>query len=246
MNMKKEWDQRASKNAYHFVSTFREEWDDESFYRWGEVQTQAVIDKFFGDLKIDPSDLIVLEIGCGAGRMSRALASRFKLVYAYDVSDRYIQIAKKKNSHLQNVVFHSNDGLSFPEIADESIDFCFSGWTMRHMPTKQVVIKNIEDMSRVLKNGGLYKIDPPIGTVRARIISKVVKFVLPLLDRHNYKLKLTPTYRGTLFTEKEILAILSRYNLSVNTVVEDDGSKRFYGKRSMNKWFYGRKEKGTY
>ena len=57
------------------------------------------------------------------------------------MADRYIQIAKKKNSHLQNVVFHLNDGLSFPEIYDESIDFCFSGWTMRHMPTKEVVIK---------------------------------------------------------------------------------------------------------
>lgn len=267
MNMKKEWDQRALKNAYHFVSTFREEWDDESFYRWGEIQTQAVIDKFFEDLKIDPSNLIVLEIGCGAGRMSRALASRFKLVYAYDVSDRYIQIAKKKNSHLQNVVFHSNDGLSFPEIYDGSIDFCFSGWTMRHMPTKEVVIKNIEDMSRVLKKGGLYKIDPPIGTVCARIVSKMVFSVLRLVG--HYKSKSTPTYRGIRFSEKEILAVLSRCNLSVNTLVEDDGFERFYGKRSMKKWlydtlvegdeferfrgkrlikkwFYGRKEKNTY
>jgi len=167
------------------------------------------------------------------------------LVYAYDVSDRYIQIAKKKNSHLQNVVFRSNDGLSFPEIADESIDFCFSGWTMRHMPTKEVVIKNIEDMSRVLKNGGLYKIDPPIGTARGRIISKMVNFVLPLLDRHNYKLKLTPTYRGTLFTEKEISTILLNCNLSVNSVTEDDGFKSFSGRESTNKWFYGKKEKNT-
>lgn len=31
MNMKKEWNQRALKNAYHFVSPFRKEWDDESF-----------------------------------------------------------------------------------------------------------------------------------------------------------------------------------------------------------------------
>jgi len=246
MNMKKEWDQRALKNAYHFVSTFREEWDDESFFRWGEVQTQAVIDKFFKDLKIDPSDFIVLEIGCGAGRMSRALASRFKLVYAYDVSDRYIQIAKKKNSHLQNVVFHSNDGLSFPEIYDESIDFCFSGWTMQHMPTKEVLIKNIEEMSRVLKNGGLYKIDPPIGArskFKEMIIPKMVRFVPPLIG--HYKLELTPTYRGVRFTEKEISAILSRNNLSVNTLVEDDRSERFYGKRIMKKWFYGRKEKNT-
>jgi len=31
--------------------------------------------------------------------------------------------------------------------------------------------------------------------------------------------------------------------LSVNTLVEEDGSERFYGKRLMKKWFYERKEK---
>lgn len=208
----------------------------------GEIQTQAVIDTFFRDLRIDPSDLTLLEIGCGAGRMSRALASRFKLVYAYDVSDRYIRIAKE-NSHLKNVVFRLNDSVSFPEIADESIDFCFSGWTMRHMPTKEVVIKNIEDMSRVLKTGGLYKIDPPIGTrskFKEMIIPKIVRFVPPLIGVN--KQKWTPTYRGTCFIEKEISAILSRNNLSVETLVEGDGSERFYGRQVLQKWFYGRRK----
>ena len=107
MKMKKEWDKRAEKNAYHYVSSFRQKWDDESFYRWGEIQTQAVIDRFLKDLDYDPSDKTILEIGCGAGRMTRTLASMFYCVHAYDVSKRYIQIAKEKNSHLKNVFLGS-------------------------------------------------------------------------------------------------------------------------------------------
>lgn len=245
--MKKEWDQRALKNASHFVSSFREEWDDESFYRWGEVQTQAVIDKFFKDLKIDPSNLVILEIGCGAGRMSRALSSRFKLIYAYDVSDEYISISREKNSDLKNVIFTANDGVSFPEINNETIDFVFSGWTMQHMPTKDVVIKNIMEIARVLKLGGLYKIDPPVRTGKLRACHIFLRMV-PYIPLLNWKLrmKLTRTYRGINFTENEILEALSRFNLSVNTLVENDGSERFCGKQIMKKWFYGRKEKNTH
>jgi ubiquinone/menaquinone biosynthesis C-methylase UbiE len=238
--MKKDWDTRALKNAYHYISSFRNEWDDDSFFRWGEIQTQAVIDKFFLDLKIDPAKLVILEIGCGAGRMSRALSSRFKFVYAYDVSDEYIKIAKKKNRNVQNIVFRSNDGLSFPEIADESIDFCFSGWTMLHMPTKEVVIKNIEEMSRFLKKGGLFKIDPPVEKVSLRhLILKLFSY----LPKHirPYRLKSNVTYIGTSLNKKEVMSILSQCGLNANISIELDGFERYGGKRVMKKWFYGRK-----
>lgn len=241
MKMKKEWNARALKNAYHYVSTFKKEWDDKSFYRWGEIQTQAVIDRFLKDQSYNPSDKTVLEIGCGAGRLTRALASRFKLVYGYDVSDQYIQIAKEKNNHLRNIIFKVNDGISFPEIDNDYIDFVFSGWTMQHMPTKEVVIKNIEEIARILKIGAIYKIDPRI-TTRSRIkefsISKITK-LFPFLV--NDKLKSTQTFRGVTFSEKEIFDILSSYGLSVNTLIEEDGSESFYGKRVPKKWFYGKK-----
>jgi ubiquinone/menaquinone biosynthesis C-methylase UbiE len=249
MNMKEEWNKRAKEDAYHYVSSFRREWDDESFYEWGEIQTQRVIDKFLKALTIDPSELVVLEIGCGAGRMSRALASRVKLVFAYDVSEEYIRIAKEKNSHLNNVIFTVNDGMSFPEINDESIDFVFSGWTMQHMPAKEIVIKNIGEIARVLRNGGLYKIDPIVGThskaverlISKAVDSRVVSFGASLFRID--KLVLTSTWRGARFNEKEMVEILSRNGLTINTIVEDDGLESYHGKKVMRKWFYGKKIK---
>jgi SAM-dependent methyltransferase len=247
MNMKEEWNKRAREDAYHYVSCFRKEWDDESFYEWGEIQTQTVIDKFFEANNIDPTAFVVLEIGCGAGRISRALASRFKLVFAYDISDEYIRIAKEKNNHLKNVIFTVNNGVSFPEVGDGSIDFVFSGWTMQHMPTKDVVVKNIGEIARVLKNGGLYKIDPAVSAhsglvetvISKAVSSRVVRFCASLLGMD--ELVVTPTWRGARFAEREISEVLFRNGLTVKTVVEDDGLERFHGKKVMRKWFYGKK-----
>jgi SAM-dependent methyltransferase len=247
MNLKEEWNKRAKEDAFHYVSCFRKDWNDESFYGWGEIQTQMVIDQFLKALNIDPSGWVVLEIGCGAGRMSRALASRFKFVFAYDVSDEYVRIAREKNSHLRNVVFTVNDGVSFPEVGDDSVDFVFSGWTMQHMPTQAVVIKNIAEIGRVLKNGGLYKIDPAISAhskiveaiISRAISSRITKFCAPLLRID--KFVVTPTWRGARFTEEELSGVLSRNGLTVNTLVEDDGLERFQGKKVMRKWFHGKK-----
>lgn len=247
MNLKEEWNKRAKEDAFRFVSCFRKDWNDESFYAWGEIQTHIVIDKFFQAQNIDPSGWAVLEIGCGAGRMSRALASRFKRVFAYDVSDEYVQIAREKNSHLQNVVFTVNDGTSFPEVSESSIDFVFSGWTMQHMPTQAVVLKNIAEIGRVLKDGGLYKVDPvlrahskTVETIISKIVgSRITKFCAPLFGID--KLVVTPTWRGARFTEKELFTAFSSNGLTVNTLVEDDGLESFQGKKTMRKWFYGKK-----
>jgi ubiquinone/menaquinone biosynthesis C-methylase UbiE len=248
VNMKEEWDRRARNNAFHYVSSFSKEWDDESFYRWGEIQTQIVIDEFFRRLNVNTSNLVMLEIGCGAGRMTRALASRFKIVFACDVSDEYVRIAREKNSNLKNVVFAVNDGSSFPRIGANSVDFVFSGWTMQHMPRKDVVIKNIEEMARVLKPGGYYKIDPIltrhtsfIETIISKLMSsETIRSWASLLGMD--KQILSPTWRGARFTEKEIFEILSKNNLTVNVSIENDGYERFQGRKVMRKWFHGKKQ----
>jgi ubiquinone/menaquinone biosynthesis C-methylase UbiE len=245
MNMKEEWDSRARADAFHYVSSFSRDWNDKSFYQWGEIQTQVVIDEYFRHLNLNPSDLVMLEIGCGAGRMTRALASRFKSVFAYDVSEEYIRIAKEHNRHLKNVIFSANDGLSFPAIDDESIDFVFSGWVFQHMPTKEVVIRNIEEMARILRKGGMYKIDPALierlsfidPLIPKLVKSRIIRSLAPFLgiDKHVF----TTTWRGARFNAREISGVLVEKGLTVNTCLEDDGFDRLRGRKAMRRWFYG-------
>jgi SAM-dependent methyltransferase len=245
--MKEEWNRRAKESPFYYVASFSRDWSDESFYEWGEIQTQIIVDEFFKNLHVDTSDLVMLEIGCGAGRMTRALASRFRQVFAYDVSEEYVRVAKEKNAYLKNVVFAINDGASFPNIGDNSLDFVFSGWTMQHMPSKEVIIKNIEEMARMLKPEGFYKIDPRVAehsqaveNIVSRLVhSTTIRSLAALFGLD--KMVVSPTWRGARFREREIRDTLIGNGLSVHVTLENDGLDKIGGKTVLRRWFHGKK-----
>jgi tRNA G46 methylase TrmB len=82
--MRLDWDERARKNARYYVATGRKEWSDEDFFASGEdtVAIYILNDPTNIYQGRDPSTMRVLEIGCGAGRVTHALAKRFGEVHA--------------------------------------------------------------------------------------------------------------------------------------------------------------------
>src|SRR6266852_8146885 len=94
--MRRDWDERARENARHYVVTGKVEWTDEEFFRSGE---QTVSEDILTDMTNicqgkDPRAMRVLEIGCGAGRLTRALSNLFGEVHAVDVSGEMIAQAQ--------------------------------------------------------------------------------------------------------------------------------------------------------
>src|SRR5215470_16907604 len=94
--MRRDWDARARQNARYYVSTGRQDWSDEEFFAAGE---RAVAEDILTDMQNicqgkDPKAMRVLEIGCGAGRITRALAGLFGEVHAVDVSGEMIARAQ--------------------------------------------------------------------------------------------------------------------------------------------------------
>lgn len=69
------WDQKARENAFWFIETALDfnHPDADAFWRSGEEVLDDSLRRF--DLKLR-GDERVLEIGCGIGRISRALARR--------------------------------------------------------------------------------------------------------------------------------------------------------------------------
>jgi cyclopropane fatty-acyl-phospholipid synthase-like methyltransferase len=103
--MRRDWDQRARENARYYVVTGQDRWSDEEFYESGHVTLEEDI---LNDLAnvcqgIDPRDMRVLEIGCGAGRVTRALAGLFGQVYAVDISRRMVRQARRAVDGFPNV-----------------------------------------------------------------------------------------------------------------------------------------------
>src|SRR5580704_2674875 len=110
--MRRDWDRRAQENARHYVATGQKEWTDEEFFAAGEQEVQ---DHIFNDLGNicqgrDPKTMKILEIGCGAGRVTRALARFFGEVYAVDISRNMVRQARRSVAEFPNARIFRNNG----------------------------------------------------------------------------------------------------------------------------------------
>src|SRR4051794_35004373 len=109
--MRRFWDERAREDPWYFVDSrldYRRP-DTERFWRGGE----EVVDVILGTVgvSIRPTD-VVLDLGCGLGRLTRAVAARAARAIGIDVSAEMVERARKLNSGLSNVEWLQGDGVS--------------------------------------------------------------------------------------------------------------------------------------
>lgn len=105
------------------------------------------------DLELGPEDT-VLDIGCGVGRLTRALAARAGHVYGLDVSREMLTFAEQYNHELANVEWVHGDGVGLAGVADASVNGCFSHVVFQHIPDSEITLGYLPEMGRVLRPGG--------------------------------------------------------------------------------------------
>lgn len=168
--MRRDWDRRAAENARHYVLTGRESWSDEEFYRAGDVTMQEDILNDLGNIcqGRDPKHMTVLEIGCGAGRVTRAFARFFGMVHAFDISREMVAKARRAVAEFPNAHIHCNNGKDLrtvyplwrrwmrvrPRI---EFDFAFSTMVFQHIPSRAIVESYVREVHTLLRPGGLFK-----------------------------------------------------------------------------------------
>jgi SAM-dependent methyltransferase len=175
------WDERARENALYFVDNEvgYDDPDTEAFWRRGEEVVALMLD--MSGLEIDPGET-VLDVGCGVGRLTRALAARAKHVYGLDVSREMLRLAEQHNPGLENVEWLHGDGAGLGALPDASVDGCLSHVVFQHIPDPEITLNYVREMGRVLRPGGwaLFQVstDPDVhrrpnaeGGVRARVKS---------------------------------------------------------------------------
>jgi SAM-dependent methyltransferase len=168
--MRRDWDRRARENARHYVVTGQNEWSDEEFYRSGEITLQEEI---LNDLTNicqgkDPKQMRVLEIGCGAGRVTRALAGFFGEVWGVDISAEMVRQAREACVGLSNAHVVQNNGKDLRAVSDpwrvrlrleprREFDFAFSFMVFQHIPSRAIIDNYVGEAYRLLRPGGLFK-----------------------------------------------------------------------------------------
>jgi SAM-dependent methyltransferase len=147
------WDERAREDAFYFVDNtgrYRDP-DQARFWASGEETLERMLELL--GVSLGTADDVV-EVGCGLGRMTRALASRCGTVRAVDVSPEMVARARRLNSHLENVEWIVGDGRSLAAIPNESADVGHSHVVFQHIPDPEVTLGYVREIGRVLRGGG--------------------------------------------------------------------------------------------
>jgi SAM-dependent methyltransferase len=157
--MAEDWDQRARENARYYVATGKEDWTDDEFFQSGQ---RAVAEQILNDMinicqGKDPKQMRVVEIGCGAGRITRALADLFGEVHGVDVSGEMVAQARRALSGYRNAFVYQNNGKDLSVLPPGPYDFAFSTIVFQHIPSREVIYSYVREVHRLLRPGALFK-----------------------------------------------------------------------------------------
>jgi SAM-dependent methyltransferase len=157
--MREDWDARARENARFYVDTARADWTDEEFFRSGEktVAEEVLTDMINICQGKDPKKMSVLEVGCGAGRVTRALANTFGRVCGVDISGEMVRQARAAMAGMPQVRIVQNNGKDLSALGKARFDFAFSSIVFQHIPSREVIESYVREVHRRLRPGRLFK-----------------------------------------------------------------------------------------
>ena len=154
--MSRDWDERARKNAFHYIASWRKEWDLESFLASGDEDIERLVVPVLGRCGLVLHGKRMLELGCGVGRMTHGFARRFETVYAFDLSPEMLYRARQIHKGQNNILWLLTNGADLACILSDSMDFVFSYLVFQHLPEAALALQYIREMLRVLRPGGAF------------------------------------------------------------------------------------------
>ena len=132
-------------------------WTAEEFYENGRREWALHLARWkaYG---LDTASCV--EIGCGAGRITRQLGETFGEVHGVDVSEGMLAVAMA-NCTAPNLHFHLTDGAALP-LPDGSVSAAFSSFVFQHFDTLEHGAHTFAAIARALRPGGTLFITLPI------------------------------------------------------------------------------------
>ena len=220
--MRDDWDRRAREDAQYYVAFGRRRQSREEFFASAADVLRALKDELRRfPPGTDFTKLSALEIGCGPGRLMLPLSEVFGRISGVDVSGEMIALARENLAAATNATALQNSGADLSEFATESIDFCYSYAVFQHIPEKEVVWSYLREACRVLKKGGLLKLQvsglPVEETANAYPPRKgwSLRGAVPQVARDSAGGGLADTWRGVSFRPEELADFAAEQNLQL-------------------------------
>lgn len=147
-----------------------------------------------------------LEIGCGAGRITQALAADFAEVVAIDVSSDMLALAQLVVP--TNVALEQVAGAEIP-LEDRSVDGIFTCHVLQHLEGLDVVTAYLTEARRALKPEGTLMVQLGLHSAPMRLPGRIREELrLRMGRRSRARGDRDLTFRVRLYTREEIQAML--------------------------------------
>jgi ubiquinone/menaquinone biosynthesis C-methylase UbiE len=131
-----------------------ERWDATDFLRTGREDV-AIVLRTGARYGVPASRVNALDFGCGAGRLTRALADHFASIVGLDISVGMLEEARQRHGGVAECRFEQHLGDDLSAFEDETFDLALSRVVLQHVPVRAARERYIGELKRVLKAGGL-------------------------------------------------------------------------------------------
>jgi SAM-dependent methyltransferase len=218
-SLRRHWERLGRQDPFWAVLTDPSKrhgaWDLEQFYRSGVDELAAVL-QHGQRLGLTFARDRALDFGCGAGRMTQAMAASFERADGVDISASMLETARQHNRFVDRCVYSLNREPNLALFADATFSFVFTTLVLQHMDPRYAKAY-IREFVRVLKPGGLLVFQVPSHRTASepRAIEPRTEANRPLPD---------DAWRAALSTDTTALAMQANEERTLHVRVENRSS----------------------
>ena len=128
-------------------------WDPDEFFETGKQETKEVM-QYVAKLGLLQQRGRALDFGCGAGRLTQALATYFESVVGIDIAPSMVKLAKRYNRFGARCLYYVNGADNLRVFPDQEFHFIYSNIVLQHM-RPDYAKSYIREFLRVLKPQGV-------------------------------------------------------------------------------------------
>jgi len=226
---RREWDDLAREDGMWAVCSNPERrgsWTSEEFFATGEQEIAGMI-AGLEEHELMPLAGRALDFGCGLGRLTRALSSRFDEVLGVDASPAMINDARRLNADVQNCSFALNERSDLAALPTASFHLVLSLITLQHVSSRAAIREYIREFVRVTAPGGtiVFQLPASVGwQVRLhpfRLLNRALR-ASPVAPRWALRRLMGYSMRLMSLPEDEVRSILGVCGASIEVAFSDN------------------------
>jgi SAM-dependent methyltransferase len=193
--LQRHWDEFGRRDPYWAILTDPSKkgnrWDLDEFFKTGEREVDEVL-AWVESLGVTTRRGRALDFGCGAGRISQALARHFEHVVGVDIAPSMIALADQHNRHRERCRYVLNEHADLRQFQDSSVDFLYSRLVLQHL-RPNVIKAYVAEFARLLDSSGVAVFNVPAAPLDAPVAGGLLKTLAP-----SFLVRLYRRFRRTL------------------------------------------------